>query len=357
MRFIGSKERSSSEITNLISRHFEAGSTVGDLFCGTAKVSGFLKGKGYRVIANDTLYFCTVMARATLLISEEPEFSGIQSLSGRNSRNLLFKSRYDDVLAFLNRLSPVKGFIYKNYSPEGTKGMEYQRNYFTGDNAGKIDAIRSQIEEWHNCGAISYDEKCLLIQDLLNAAVTVSNTAGTYGYFLNHLEPRALKDLILRRSRIIPGRRDHLVFNKDANDLARELDLDVAYLDPPYNWRQYAAYYHLLETIARYDSPPLSGKSGLRPWEKQRSRYSIRGDAQNALTELVRGINAKAIVLSYSSDGILNHEQILGILGSVGVPSFQRILMPRYTSSSGGSNNHKVEEHLYYVSLENKVRN
>jgi adenine-specific DNA-methyltransferase len=354
MRFIGSKERSTSAITQVIAGRFGPGSTVGDLFCGTAKVSGSLKQKGYRVIANDTLYFCTVMARAMLLISEEPEFHGVQSLLAR-SNNALFKSRYDDVLAYLNSVAPEKGFMYRNYSPEGTKGTEYERSYFTGENAGKIDAVRSQIEEWHRRGAINDGEQWLLIRDLLNAAMAVSNTAGTYGYFLRHLEARALKNLVLKRSRIVPGRTDHLVFNEDANELVQELELDVAYLDPPYNWRQYAAYYHLLETIARYDSPPVLGKSGLRPWEKQRSRYSIRSDAHNALTELVHRIRAKSILLSYNSDGILTHGQIMAILGAVGPTSFQKVVVPRYTSVSGGSSNLSVEEYLYYVSLESRT--
>jgi len=351
MRFIGSKDRLVSTIGRILQSRFAEGSLVGDLFCGTATVSAFLKQMGYRVIANDNLLFCTVIARAILLISEEPEFSGLGNLMSAQTK-LLF-SAYDDGLQYLNKLQPIKGFIYNNYSREGTRGQENERNYFTGENAGKIDAIRSQIEEWYKVNAITYDERCLLLTDLLDAAVSVSNTAGTYGFFLKRLEPRALKGITLKRSRIVPGRTDHLIFNRDANELAQEITVDVAYLDPPYNWRQYAAYYHVLETIAKYDSPQVSGKSGLRPWGEQRSRYSYRNDACNALAEIINTINARAILLSYTADGLVTHEKIMDILSSVGEPEVETVVLPRYISSFGGSDNHTVKERLYYVSFEN----
>lgn len=351
MRFIGSKERLVPVIGKTLRKRFGEGSLVADLFCGTGTVSAFLKRTGYRVIANDNLFFCTVMARALLLISEEPEFPGLRDLTG--SRSKLLISPYDNVLEYLNGLPPAKGFIYNNYSREGTMGQENERNYFTGENAGKIDAIRSRIEEWYGANAITYDEKCLLLTDLLEATVRVSNTAGTYGFFLKHLEPRALKRIALKPSTIVPGRTDHLIFHKDANELAREIAADVAYLDPPYNWRHYAAYYHILETVAKYDSPQILGKSGLRPWSNHRSRYSYRKGAYGALAEIINTIKARAILLSYNSDGLVTHEEILNILSGVGEPEVETVSLPRYISSLGGSDNNTVKERLYYVTLRN----
>lgn len=351
MRFIGSKERLLPAIGRILGKRFAEGATIGDLFCGTASVSAFLKQNGYRVIANDNLFFCTVIARATLQISEEPEFAGLGNLETKRSK--LVSSAYDEILEYLNNLPSVKGFMHENYSLDGTKGGANERNYFTGINAGRVDAIRSQIEEWYQTGSITENEKCLLLTDLLTATVAVSNTAGTYGFFLRHLEARALKELALKRSKIIPGRTDHVIFNRDANELAKEIVFDIAYLDPPYNWRHYAAYYHILETIAKYDSPQLFGKSGLRPWGEQRSRYSYRKDARRALAEIVNTICARAILLSYNADGLITHDEIMGVLNGVGKPEVETVVLPRYISSSGGSDNHSVKERLYYVSLEN----
>jgi len=53
-----------------------------------------------------------------------------------------------EIIKYLNNLEGIEGFIYKNYSPEGTHGQANPRKYFTGDNAKRIDAIREKIEEW-----------------------------------------------------------------------------------------------------------------------------------------------------------------------------------------------------------------
>ena len=62
---------------------------------------------------------------------------------------------------------------------------------------------------------------------------------------------------------------EHQVFNEDINKLASRVEGDILYLDPPYNHRQYATNYHLLETVAKYDDPKIYGKTGLRDYENQ----------------------------------------------------------------------------------------
>jgi len=352
MRFIGSKERLLPAIGKILSpKKVPLGSVVGDLFCGTGSVSAFLKHKGYRVLANDNLFFCTVLAWAKLIISQEPTFTGLDmsKYAGGSVRGKLFYSMYEKVLDYLNDLPLTMGFMYNNYSLEGTKNGPYERCYFTGDNAGRIDSIRGKIEEWSQAGVIYKDEKYLLLTDLLLAIAAVSNTAGTYGFFLKKLEPRAMKKLLLKPSMIVAGRTDHKIFNMDANALARELEMDLAYLDPPYNWRQYAAYYHILETVTKYDKPEPIGKSGLRPWQEYRSRYSNRIDAKEALAEIVQVIKAKAILLSYNMDGLITHDEIMGILNRVGDPEFESVRIPRYISSAANNYKNAVEERLYYV--------
>lgn len=64
-------------------------------------------------------------------------------------------------------------------------------------------------------------------------------------------------------------------YNQDINRLIRDIKGDVLYLDPPYNSRQYCSNYHVLETIARYDNPVLSGKTGLRDSSDQKSLFVL----------------------------------------------------------------------------------
>ena len=73
---------------------------------------------------------------------------------------------------------------------------------------------------------------------------------------------------------------------------------DFVYADPPYTKRQYAAYYHLLETIAMGDQPKITGSTGLRAWEDKASDYCYRRRAPDALSELVSNLKCDHFFLS-----------------------------------------------------------
>ena len=141
--------------------------------------------------------------------------------------------------------------------------------YLTEHNAGKADAIRAKIEEW--APALARAERAVLLRDLVQAVSAVSNTAGTYGCYLKTWKQRALQPLTLRPEDMPLRASDcagHEVRCEDAESVAGDLaGVDVAYLDPPYTKRQYAAYYHLLETLVTGDTPPVSGSTGLPPWQ------------------------------------------------------------------------------------------
>lgn len=351
LRFIGSKSNLLLPIQKIIEQHCgkNINKICGDLFCGTAAVSKHFKKLGYSVVANDNLVFCSLLAKATLLINEEPKF--VKLIESKeiptNSLGKILAIPYDHVLEYLNKLSGTAGFIYNEYSP--TKGDKiYQRKYFAEKNAKKIDSIREKINKWQIDNLITDAESALLISDLIRATNKVANIAGTYGYFLKEWDPRAEKDLVLRRSEIIPSNKQHLVYQEDANELVKRIKCDILYLDPPYTWRHYGAYYHILETIARWDNPKVKGLSGLRPWEDSKSRYCYRNDALNALQELVENSNANHIFLSYSNDGMISHEQICKILESFERPKIHEIKYRRYKSSNGIKEN-VVMERIYYV--------
>src|SRR5690606_40326725 len=76
------------------------------------------------------------------------------------------------------------------------------------------------------------------------------------------------KKLVIAPAKFEITTNEHRVFNRDANELIKEIEGDILYLDPPYNARQYGANYHLLNTIAKYDTFVPRGKTGLRSYEK-----------------------------------------------------------------------------------------
>lgn len=352
IRFIGSK----APLLTFIQRHVQEicgtePTTFGDLFCGTAVVSRLFKKLGYEIIANDNLAFCATSARAVLLNNEEPAFQRLIE-SGEvksNSFARLVPSSYDLVLDHLNNLTGIAGFVYGEYSPGGTAGSRYRRQYFTDSNARQIDAIRERIATWQEDRLLTEAEEALLIYDLMKAANRVANIAGTYGYFMKGWDPRAKKRLVLNRSTIIKSDKEHEVHQEDANQLVKKVKCQILYFDPPYTWRHYGAYYHMLETIARWDKPELKGKSGLRPWEDTRSKYCMRDEAAGALDELIQAADAKHIFLSYNDEGLISHRKITEILEKRGTPHAFETIYRRYKSNGGGSDQKKVTERLYYV--------
>ena len=75
------------------------------------------------------------------------------------------------------------------------------------------------------------------------------------------------------------------------------------YLDPPYTKRQYAAYYHILETLVAGDEPTVDGVTGLRPWRDRASDFCYKRKALSAMVELVRTMRAGRVLISYSDEG------------------------------------------------------
>jgi adenine-specific DNA-methyltransferase len=320
-----------------------------DLFCGTAAVSVAFKCANYRVIANDTLELCRVSAEAMLLNSSEPMFEGISDIGNTEQSRLLEASRYETVLNKLNELPPEKGFVYWNYSPSAVGNGSGGRKYFTEENAGRIDAIRRKIEEWTPW--LKRSEKALLIWDLVRASNAVSNIAGTYGCYLKYWKPRAKQPLLLKPSKLYDGSSNHEVYCEDANRLVQKVSAPIVYADPPYTKRQYAAYYHLLETIAMGDEPEITGSTGLRPWENKASDYCYRRRAPDALSGLISNLKCDHFFLSYNEDGQIPHAVILEILRGAGKVQFFEAPYRRYKSSAKPHKGEEVLERLYHLSF------
>ncbi|MGZ3459523.1 MAG: DNA adenine methylase, partial [Archangium sp.] len=177
----------------------------------------------------------------------------------------------------------------------------------------------------------------LLLADLLAATNRVANIAGTYGCFLSHWLPQALEPLHLTTRGLFPHRiqSEILVGDVSAVPVAPE---DLVYLDPPYTKRQYAAYYHILETIAVGDSPPVEGITGLRPWRDRASDFCYRTRALQALRNLVARLPARRVLLSYSSEGHVALDALMRELTRLGSVSVHELkLVGRYRPNQAAS--------------------
>lgn len=336
VRYIGSKSLLVPTIRRTVSEHAQDSEVFCDLFAGTGVV-GAEFASTHRVIANDILYFSYVLNYANLLPDGMPRFGAFVSEFGCDPiehlnlvSNSDFSIKEDD-------------FIAASFSPAGSA----HRMYFTSENAIRIDRIRQELQRLHELKLLNLSEFLVLLAGLLNEVPSVSNTTGTYGAFLKTWDKRALRALRIGPQRLSFPEMEHRVFNEDANSLIRRINGDVLYLDTPYNARQYSSNYHLLETIARYDSPALKGMTGLRVDRAGESGYCRRGEVYSLYENLLKLARFRTVVISYSSDGLLNELELVELVkvfsGKEPV-DFLRLPYRRYKRLPGDSRS--VDEYL-----------
>ena len=356
MRYIGNKSNLLSHIEGVVDNLGIKKGIFCDLFAGTACVAAHFKRRGFQIISNDLLELSYAFQQALIANNEAPKFAGIVETLGDVQGDSLFAnlSPYHKVVAWLNCLPGKRGFIFHNYCPSGNN--EYGRQYLSDSNGQKIDAIRQQIQGWHDAGEITKNEFYLLLLPLLEATSKVANISGTYGAYLKHWDPRTYKDLPMVPAEIIQSNLPHQVFRGDANQLIEDIRCDVLYLDPPYNTRQYIANYHLLETIARYDAPALRGKTGLRNDDKgEKSAYCSKSNCYQVFQDLIKKADARHILVSYNNEGILSRDEVISILSLRGEPRCDSSIdYRRFKSNSHGDQpalDNRVQELLFHLEV------
>ena len=325
--------------------------TFSDLFAGTGIVWRYFKEKGHRVIANDLQYYSYVINKNYIENHKPLEFRWLISFIWE-LENIDITEKQSLVLNYLNSLKGKKWFIYKNYSPGGTKWKEQERMYFSDENAMKCDAIRTTIEEWKNQNHITEGEYFFLLATLLENIDKVANTASVYGAFLKKIKKSAEKLMWLKPANFLINDHENSVYNSDVNELVKNTSHQVVYLDPPYNERQYSANYHVLETIAKYDNPVLKGKTWMRDYSKQKSLYCKKAEVKASFRELVQDIDAQYIFLSYNCEWLMSHEDIKEIMSEVWEYGVFKKEYKRFKADKTENRNHKknsVTEYLHYV--------
>lgn len=159
--------------------------------------------------------------------------------------------------------------------------------YFTKENACHIDSIRDIIDVWKKEDLINNSEFYYLLAVLIDAADHVANMSGTYGAFLKIWRSVALKKINLKKREVFNNSKMNYANQSMAEEFISQISGDILYLDPPYNSRQYAPNFHVLESIAVWDKQELSGKTGLRNYDNQKSDFSSKLKATQALSKVI----------------------------------------------------------------------
>lgn len=320
-RYIGNKYKLIEWIFSILDKECD-GKSFTDIFAGTGVVAAEASKHFDEIILNDFLF----------------------------SNETIYKAFFGNL-----NWNPAKvNSIIKDYN--NINGDDLDENYFSLNFGGKyfsknsakiIGLVRENIEE--NKENLAEREYNMLISSLLYSIDKMANTVGHYdayfkkefiedNFFMRPIDPIKVKAVS--------------IFREDANLLAKQVTTDIVYIDPPYNSRQYSRFYHVLETLTKWDKPKLHGVA-LKPEPENMSDY-CRVRAKDKFVELVNDINAKYLVVSYnntydsksnSSQNKITLEEIKNILSQRGKTKVFEKDYRHFNAGNTDFNNHK--EYLF----------
>jgi adenine-specific DNA-methyltransferase len=363
VRYIGNKTKLLGFLTEVLERTGVTPGRAHDAFAGTAAVGRALKGAGWQVDSSDVMTYSYVFQRAYVVARHGPDARRVAAGDGdvrRALRAAAFQPIARDGLSVLAEylsgwVEPENGFIARHFSEKSG------RMYFTNENARRIDGARHALHRWREAELVSDDAYYLLLAAIIEAADRVANTAGVYAAFIKSWQPNARRAFRLEPARPVSRAGGSKAHRGDAAAVARAVGpIDLLYVDPPYNARQYSGYYHIPEIIATGwfgTLPVLRGKTGLPVDRPPPSAWCSRVGAARALDELLDATGARHVLVSYNSEGILGDAEFKAILERRAVAPVQRFVRSykRYRADRDGENRkyraNGVTELVYYLRI------
>ena len=330
-RYIGSKSRLSTWIRDLVLENTK-GNTFFDVFAGTGVISRTMLDYYDKIIVNDFLYSNEVIYDA---------FFGNQVID------------HSIIMSYRDKFRELKPDLLK----ENYFSINFGEKFFSLNDAKIIGEIRNIIEKSND---LNKREKSILIASLIYSSDKVANTVGHYDAYRRKsvIEDKFIFNLI---KPIYTNSKEIVIFRKDANDLVRKVDSDVAFIDPPYNSRQYSRFYHVLETLTKWDKPELSGVA-MKPPVENMSDY-CRKSAPELFMDLITNINSNYIVVTYnntynsksnSSKNKITLEEILFSLNTVGET---KVFEKPYSYFNAGKSNLEDHKEYLFITKVNKFAN
>ncbi len=338
LKYMGSKREILSYINKAVEELQTNSSCFCDLFSGTAVVSAAFLDK-YDIISNDIQQYSSIFAhtysaniaenvdgnfrdivvdKAKYLVNEfyvrypqyHFDYSGVRDYEDlfdlERKQQRLIDEEFD--LGF--------SLFAKNYS--GT--------YWSYEQCVWIDSIRAVAEEYKD--SVGY---YAILSSLIFAMSYTSQSTGHFAQFRDVTRHNVEDILLYRRKDILSlfiKKLDELVSLLDTTPIhsmtVTSLDYmdclriipnnSIVYADPPYSNVHYSRFYHVIETLVRYDHPHLEYKGRYRD-DRHQSPFDKRKEVTNAFQLLFKAVNERKshLILSYSDNGLVRYDELLEI--------------------------------------------
>ena len=125
---------------------------------------------------------------------------------------------------------------------------------------------------------------------------------------------------------------------------------EIAYLDPPYTQHSYATYYHIWDSIAKWDKPEVGLKTNRRidrinnsnkKDKSMESAWNVKDKALDATKQLIEKLPVKYIILSYNNEGIINEDELMDYINKFDNEVYEIDYQRNIMSTIGNATKHK----------------
>lgn len=284
-----------------------------DLFSGSGIVARALKQYATTIYTNDLEKYSYIINDCYLTNSDE------------------FNEKfYTECLEKILAEPLIEGVITKNYAPVDDKNIqEGERAFYTHNNAMLIDTFRTAIDKY-----VPKSYQKYFIAPLLHEASVHANTSGVFKGFYksktknvgkfggegeNALE-RITGKIELKKPIFSDNNANVRLFQEDANVLVKHLrNIDITYIDPPYNQHPYGSNYFMFNTIIdnKVDEENISEVAGIpKDWNK--SLYNKKNEALKTFEQLINDIDSKYLIISYNNEGFISYDEMVSMLSRYG---------------------------------------
>lgn len=316
-----------------------------DAFSGSGIVSRYLKQHAELLYTNDLESYSGLLNRCYLSNSEEVAAAHLPEWHAKLLQSI--------------EEAPAPGLLAELYAPQNDADIRPgERVFYTRRNAVYLDTARQQIAR------LPEQVQHFFLAPLLCEASVHTNTAGIFkGFYKNRqgigqfggAGANALQRIMAHVSLPMPvfSRFDceYHIMQADATAAAAQLpEMDLAYLDPPYNQHPYGSNYFMLNLLLEYKRPEhISRVSGI-PAGWNRSAYNKRAQVQQALESLLQAVPARYVLISYNSEGFIPLQEMLALLQKFGKVEH---MQTDYATFRGCRNLHarpiQVKEYLFLL--------
>ncbi len=291
IKYIGSKRTLLPSIL-AVARAFPELHSVADVFSGTSRVGHALKRAGLRVVANDHNAYAHCLAQCYVAADLED-----------------VRAPAEQLLRELAALPGRSGWFTQTYCIDA--------RFIQPHNGERVDAIREEIER----KGLPPILRAVILTSLMEAADRVDSTCGLQMAYVKQWAPRSYNPLSLRMPDVLPAvaHGPCEALGLDANEAVRRMDVDVAYIDPPYNQHSYLSNYHIWESLVLWDKPEVYGVARKRiDCRERKSEYNSRRHHLTAFEDLVAATRAPLLVVSFNNEGYQSRPELERLLASHG---------------------------------------